>query len=265
MFGPFANLVMIGLRCDPGSSYRDFVRRVREHVTAVQANAEIPQLQLREELAARGISLPEPLVKVHVRTPHPPLAFAGLRLAMTGASAAMQEGITIGFNQFSEAKDCYLAFDERLYAREMITVLIAAVTRFLDEAAIDPDASLATLVERSGIEPMRGRSAWVSVPRQHQASRRDGFRTAGRQDFSTAKPEGAFASKQAGRRPAKCLLPMLNHAEKLRQRQGRQDRWQPCRQHRLVGTGRADHQHGAATFLRRCGREKVLLRSHRGL
>src|SRR5262245_1679906 len=34
------------------------------------------------------------------------------------------------------------------------------------------------------------------------------------------------------------------HFEKLGRRKRRQDRWQPCRQHRLAGAGRPDHQHG---------------------
>jgi hypothetical protein len=162
MFGPVANIVAIGMRMDWAWPFREFAGRVRDHVGALQQNADVPPGLLADELAARGIALPAPMVMVHVHTATPPLTFAGLRLSASSARVAMQRGITIGFNQFREVEACYVVFDERLYDRDTMAVLAAALARFLDEAGRDPDAALGVLVERSRIEPVDGRPAPIT-------------------------------------------------------------------------------------------------------
>jgi hypothetical protein len=155
MFGCFANLVTIGLGADWDLPYRAFIARVRGHVVALQANAEIPRRQLGEEMAALGIAVPPLPVLMHVRTPHPPIRLAGMQLAWRSAASPMRHAIVIGFDQFAEATNCFLSFDARLYDRETIEVLRSSLVRFFDAAAADPDLPLGAVIEQAGVRPIQ--------------------------------------------------------------------------------------------------------------
>jgi non-ribosomal peptide synthetase component F len=180
MCGPFFNAVMLRLRCSWGSSFRAFVAEVRDYVSAAQANAEIPMGRLMEEMKAQGVSVPRLSVTVHVRSPHPPVHFAGLRISTRTIEPPMTSGVVIAFSQFAEADDCYIRFDERLFARDTIDTLQNALARFFDEAARDPDAMLRRLIDTCNIAPLESSTGWAgdaapnsAVQRRHLAFRRE--------------------------------------------------------------------------------------------
>jgi hypothetical protein len=152
MLGCLSDLVVIALALDWQMSYRDFVRRVRDHVSAVQAHAGLPFERLAEAMASRGIELSSPPVVAHVRTPHPPIRVGDLRFTAKPAAQPFPRGIVVGFDQFSEADNCYVDFDSRLFERGAIERLVSSLVGFFNTAAVDPLVPLGELIDRAAIK-----------------------------------------------------------------------------------------------------------------
>jgi hypothetical protein len=151
MYGCFADVVAIALACDWRRSFADYIGDVRDHVAAVLDRSEIPFERLVEGMASRGIAVPNLPVIMHVRTPRRPVRAAGLTFTTAAGSAQIPRGVVVGFDQFAEADNCYLAFDIRLYAKEAMAHLLAGLTRFFDEASANSDLPLEELVARARI------------------------------------------------------------------------------------------------------------------
>ena len=150
MFGPFANLATIRIRCDERLSFRDWLSAVRRRLLETEARSEIPYEQLGPELARDGVTLPEIRVVFALQTYRPAITFAGIKLTwLKRRRATMPWGFTLAYRETDVESNCVASFDAGLYDRAGVLALMDRLARFLDKASRNPDATVRELVAAS--------------------------------------------------------------------------------------------------------------------
>ncbi len=156
MFGFFANLVALRLRCDWTCTFREWVSAVWHVVGEAQARCDLPYEQVCEELRRQGVDPPEIRVIFGVRK------YAG-RVNLGDAEVTRFErwknnmpwGFTLAFDP-KQGPCGRAAFDARLYDPEGVRSMLDRFCRFLDRASATPDATLGELFSRDRSGPGGG-------------------------------------------------------------------------------------------------------------
>lgn len=150
MLGCFVNLVPMRLGCDPRLRVPDWLTSVCRTVAAAEARADIPFEQLREDLAARGIVVPEIAVIFSDSYRRDQMRFADLCLTrLEKAEPAMPWGFSIVFDERAGAYGLRIAFDAGLYDPDDVVGFSDRLCRLLDLVSRRDDLSLRELVALS--------------------------------------------------------------------------------------------------------------------
>lgn len=150
LFGPFANLATIRIRCEEQRSFREWLAMVRRLLLETEAKSEIPYELLRTEFQRDGMPLPEICVLFALGTYHPATRLGGAELTMQeNIWLKMPWGFTLRYRP-SEAERVYEAFfDAGLYDPAGVAVFMDRLERLLAAVARDPDASVEALTTES--------------------------------------------------------------------------------------------------------------------
>jgi len=146
MIGSFVNDVTIKLDCEPGVSFRQWVRLVAEQVSQTMAHSEIPGQMLRDELAARGVRAPAVRVLCQSFVLARP-ALSGLDVSIVDRGyMRMPMAFTLTFREHDEDRDCSVAFDAEHYDPLRIRGFVDRFIGVLEAAVEAPHSLLENLV-----------------------------------------------------------------------------------------------------------------------
>lgn len=162
MFGFFANLVTLRLRCDPRTAFRDWLAAVRDVTAETAAYSYMPFKELAWQLQINRV--PVPLANALFTTGTAPVGehFAGLDLqSLDNPPGRMPWGFTFECNEYDEQDRCRTAFDAGLYDPAGVREFIERFRRLAAAAAANPDLPLLRLLEMSGIAWRRPSSGWM--------------------------------------------------------------------------------------------------------
>jgi amino acid adenylation domain-containing protein len=150
LFGPFANLATIRIRCDERSSFPDWLAAVRRRLLETEARTEIPYELLRAEFQRDGIGLPEIRVLFDIETYHPAVRLGGAELTMLQRRwLRMPWGFTLRFRPTEPERGCEAFFDAGLYDGAGVAAFMDRLARLLEAIARSPEAAIAALVAES--------------------------------------------------------------------------------------------------------------------
>jgi amino acid adenylation domain-containing protein len=151
MFGFFANLVTLRFHCDPTLTFREWLAQVGAAAAEYHAHGEIPYEELREELLRQGAALPEIRAVFSSSNRPEAIAFGGLELTkLVSGRSRMAWGFDVHFYQGADHDKCRVVFHAGVYDPAGVRDFIRRLFRFLDEASLRPDSSLAELLTATG-------------------------------------------------------------------------------------------------------------------
>jgi amino acid adenylation domain-containing protein len=147
MFGFFANVVMLRLRCDPSLTFREWIRHVRRTAGEVQARSEIPYEPLCEELRAAGATLPKLQVTCNLTTNIGPMHFGGAELTwLDRRRDSMLGGWNLVWDQCPDQSRLLLMFDAHVYQPAQVRRFFDRLSAFLELATRSPDGKIEALL-----------------------------------------------------------------------------------------------------------------------
>jgi non-ribosomal peptide synthetase component F len=149
MFGFFANLVTLRVRCEPNQSLRQWLSQVRQMVMEVQTRADLPFDLLMEDLQALGVPPRELHAIFNVSDQMAPLVGSSIKIAtLPRRYAAMPWGLTLTIDRWNEEQGCQLLCDARIYHPARARNMLERYVLFLQEMVSRPDAPLWDLYEK---------------------------------------------------------------------------------------------------------------------
>ncbi|HKH41641.1 MAG TPA: condensation domain-containing protein [Solirubrobacterales bacterium] len=149
MFGFFANPVAVRLRFPGNSSFRDWLREVRNAVIQVSAHAQTPYDAVCEELRATGTSPPELQGILGFRDVPPTMRFGGLEMThIDRVFPAMPWRFTLQSRRSGAGERCFAAFDARLHDPRAVRLFLRRYQGLLAKACTDPDRPIGDLIPR---------------------------------------------------------------------------------------------------------------------
>jgi acyl carrier protein len=147
MFGFFANLATLCLRCGLDSTFRQWVAEVRTEIGEIQGRTEIPYEQLCEELRRQGVNPPEIRLIFGVTDRTATVRLGDAELSWLEARMeTMPWGFTVSLDQSNEQEVCRVTFDARLYDPQGVQALVERFGLFLAAAVSHPDGKLSQLL-----------------------------------------------------------------------------------------------------------------------
>jgi len=154
MIGVFINRTLLRLRFDAGASFREYLAVVRRTVIETSAHATIPQIQLRGELAQRGVELPISRTRFAALHQLPQMRFGGLTLDRMPREQLAPRGFVLGVDRNYDAGGCRAVFDPRNYDAALVSRFIDRLQELVAAICVQPDAPLAEL--HAGLEDRGG-------------------------------------------------------------------------------------------------------------
>ncbi len=150
MFGDFANLATLRLRCDPAQTFRAWLFQVRELIGEIQLHSEIPYEQLCEELRKVNVAPPAINVIFSVTEHTVPLRFGGLVVEWLDRPVRnMPWGFCLAFDRHNEERRCRLTFDARIHNPNRVRDWLDQFLRLLAAVSNHPHLSIGELLAMS--------------------------------------------------------------------------------------------------------------------
>ena len=149
MFGYFANLITLRLRCQAQQTFRQWLNAVRKVVNEAQARGFPPYEQLGEALGQHGLSLPE-IKTIFAISDKRTIRFGDAELIWHNVrSRRMPWGFAWIFDQQQEQGECRVTFDTVRYDPARVRELIERLKRFLAAVVLQPDRPMGELCNSS--------------------------------------------------------------------------------------------------------------------
>ena len=147
VFGDFTNLMALRFRYAGSQSFLEWLTIVRDQVLQAELNSVIPFEELSDELRQEGAAPPELQVIFQVSLPRQAIDFAGLTLTtLRRARQSFPWGFTVDFDDQSEASECEMRFDPRIYDPVRVRIFVEQYKRLLAVTARHPNQTLESLL-----------------------------------------------------------------------------------------------------------------------
>jgi non-ribosomal peptide synthetase component F/acyl carrier protein len=151
MFGFFANLVTLRLRCDSRQTFRHWLTVAREKVLETERHGTIPYEHLCDEMRAQGVVPPEIRMIFASAQAQKPVRLGEVEMTLLDRKIeSMPWGFNLRLDQREGIGNCLLAFDAGLYHPEGARAWTDRLNRLLEAVASSPDRLIADLLASLG-------------------------------------------------------------------------------------------------------------------
>jgi amino acid adenylation domain-containing protein len=146
LVGPLRNAVHLVFFYDPNKTFLEWLDYVRDHVFEATTRGELPYDNIREQLRASGVELPDMLFYFTMTRNNSDQHFANLVISTEFWSVgAMPSGCTI-FVDEQKPENCRVNFDANTYDRNEMRSMFDRYLRLIEAAAEEPELPIGRLL-----------------------------------------------------------------------------------------------------------------------
>ncbi|MCA1566085.1 MAG: amino acid adenylation domain-containing protein [Acidobacteria bacterium] len=172
LIGFFVNTLVLRSSIEPGLSFRQLLRQVREATLAAYAHQDLPFERLVEALQPERSLSHSPLFQVMFALQNAPmgeLRLAGLTLkASESGGETTKFDLTLSMQETGGELNGSLAYNTDLFERTTAERMVRHFMRLLKDVAADPEARLADLPLMDASEERRVLTHWNSTQSAYQ-------------------------------------------------------------------------------------------------